>query len=100
MPTAAMMCVAEKRLDLGGENPAVTVGGPSTGSGGETTSWVALSSPPAVVTPYATRDLTGRFVLVLVVVLVLESGHVECSAKWNCTHVSGWRLEEDTRQRI
>jgi hypothetical protein len=25
----------------------------------------------------ATRDLTGRFVLVLVVVLVLESGHAE-----------------------
>ena len=39
-------------------------------------------------------------VVVLVVVLVLESGHVECCAKLNCTHVSGWPLEEDTRQRI
>jgi hypothetical protein len=36
----------------------------------------------------ASRDLTGRFVVV--VVLVLESEHVDCSAKWNCTHVSGW----------
>jgi hypothetical protein len=45
----------------------------------------------AITTAFrASRDLTGRFVLVLVVVLVLESATWSVAPIRNCTRVAGW----------
>jgi hypothetical protein len=52
MPTAAIRYVPEIRLGLRGENPAVTVGELSKGSGGATETGVALSLLPAGATPF------------------------------------------------